>query len=111
MLDLCEQKVNEFLESFKARAAEFEKNINASMTLYCYQDYLFKLSHQRHDTSVQSTKFQWHKLKIKAILINMSFFDGFTKNVDPVTETHIPQLDPYDHDAENCDFYQMTIFA
>lgn len=114
LLKDCQKKINEFLESYKSRAVEFELNINKSMNYSCVQDKHFKLSEQRHNNEWENERFQWHKIRIMSILENLRFFDTFTSNVLPVEEVNIPQIPshklPYQHDAAHSEFYQMRIF-
>lgn len=114
LLKECQKKINEFLESYKKRAEEFEQNINNAMNYSCVQDKHFKISEQRHDINWEDERFQWHKLKIMSILENLRFFDTFTSDVSPVDEMNVPKIPcpdmPYQHDAAHSEFYQMRIF-
>lgn len=117
LLKECQNKINEFLDSYKKRAEEFEANINHAMTCSCVQDKHFKLADQRHKTTWTDERFQWHKLKTISILENLKHFDGFLadKPTDPADEVNGPKSpsaeSEYLHDAAHCEFYQMRIFG
>ena len=106
----AKQKVNEFLENYKKRAEEFEKNINNEMMYYCKKDKHDKLSANRNKSRIETDKFNWHKTKIKSILKNLSFFDGFTsgKSADLKVDD-VLSFNMFEGDAEHCDFYQLEL--
>ena len=119
LLKECQKKINEFLESYKKRAEEFEKNINHSMVCSCVQDKHFKLADQRHTKLWTDERFQWHKLKTMSILENLKHFDGFlaisNKHIEPEKEANGPKSPSseaeYKDDAAHSEFYQMRIFG
>lgn len=117
LLKECQKKINEFLESYKKRAEEFETNINHSMSCSCVQDKHFKIADQRHTATWTDERFQWHKLKTMSILKNLKHFDGFLaeKPTEPEKETNGPKSPSADaeylHDAAHSEFYQMRIFG
>ena len=109
-LKKCLDLVMEFLQTYISRATEFEKNLNASMEFYCAVDENNKKTKQRSEQTEFEKRKQWHQLKIKQILGNLSFFDGFVQGERPVPERGVPPLDLFEDDAMHSDFYQMRIF-
>ena len=109
-LKKCLDLVMEFLQTYISRATEFEKNLNASMEFYCAVDENNKKTKQRSEQTEFEKRKQWHQLKIKQILGNLSFFDGFVQGERPVPERGVPPLDLFEDDARHSDFYQMRIF-
>lgn len=111
LLAKCQLIVDEFLENYKNRAIEFEKNINAAMMYYCEIDANNKDSLVRSEDNEILKKLQWHEQKIKAILKNLQIFDGFIMSAEPVQETSIPKLAaPFENDAMHSPFYFMKIY-
>lgn len=111
----CRELIKDFLERYKKRAEEFERNVNAAMGFVCTQDKHFKLSEQRHDTKWEKERFRWHKFKIQSILKNLEYFNAFTAGTAAAEESNPPQIPskktPYQHDDAHSEFYQMRIFG
>lgn len=111
LLDEAKEKVRDFLRNYKSRAEEFENNVNKAMLYSCLTEQQNRLTVKRSEEKILAEKYQWHMLKIKAILKNTEYFASFIKDTLPAKESAVPKIDPFEKDASGSEFYQMKIFT
>lgn len=110
LLAIAKKKVSKFLENFRKRAEEFENNVNTEMELYCKKYKHDKLSVDRNSSHTKIEKFNWHKLKIRSIMTNLMFYDGFIAGTEPkASEQEISDKALLSGDAEHSYFYHIDL--
>lgn len=102
--------VRDFLKNYKSRAKEFEDNVNNAMLYACLTEQQNRITVRRSEEKLLTEKYQWHKLKISAILTNTDHFVSFVGSTKAVPEAKL-DLESFDHDASHSRFYQMKIFS
>lgn len=109
LLSLCVNKVSDFLRAFQHIAEDFEKNIHAAGRYNCLKKQLDEKASAREAYRETMQKYAWHKMKVKQILRNLTYFDSFIGDALPYEESAVT-LECFDHAPEHTEFYQLKEF-
>lgn len=111
IVESVQKKVNNFLIDYDTAIMNFQKNLKMMAEYKCLKEYVDRLDALELEKETDMKKYEWHKQRVREILLNLRHFDDYVDGAEPAEEGVFELNATLDDDVEHSKFYQMKIFT